>query len=144
MKKQMGWLIFVFAICIGFLAPTCSVPQIDKSTAKALAQDWHGKKIAGKDLLPETNITLRIKGWRVSGTGGCNGYSGEVKRLGLKVVRFGEITSSTKACSSPSGVLQQEKQFLDTLRTVTGYQLSNTSLYLKKDGQIVLTFSSLK
>ena len=82
--------------------------------------------------LPGSAITLEISGNTVSGSAGCNSYNGSVSHNNgdngsFTVSRF---AVTQKACSTPDGVMDQEQQYLATLKTASTYTTEGDSLYL--------------
>src|SRR5207344_387686 len=81
--------------------------------------------------LPGTAVTLEISGESVSGSAGCNTYSGSVKHDNGDNGAFtvGQLAVTTKACS-PTEIMDQEQQYLTTLQTAKTYQIDGDSLFL--------------
>jgi heat shock protein HslJ len=78
--------------------------------------------------LPGTAITLEISGDAVSGSAGCNTYSGSVQHNN-GAFTVGQLAMTNKACS-PEEVMTQEQQYLTTLQTAKTYQIDGDSLFL--------------
>jgi heat shock protein HslJ len=82
--------------------------------------------------LPGSAITLEISGNTVNGSAGCNSYNGSVSHNngdnGSFTVSGFAVTQ--KACSTPAGVMNQEQQYLATLKTASAYTTEADSLYL--------------
>jgi heat shock protein HslJ len=82
--------------------------------------------------LPGSALTLEISGDKVSGSAGCNSYNGSVSHNngdnGSFTVSGFAVTQ--KACSTPDGVMDQEQQYLATLKTASTYTTEGDSLYL--------------
>jgi len=69
-------------------------------------------------LLAGTQLTMAFAAdGRVSGSAGCNNYSGTYTVSGSSL-RFGPAATTRKMCAQPEGVMEQEQQFLKALETV--------------------------
>ena len=69
-------------------------------------------------VLTGTQLTMAFAAdGRVSGSAGCNNYSGTYTASGTSL-RFGPAATTRKMCAQPEGVMEQERQFLQALETV--------------------------
>src|SRR5262245_22637373 len=82
--------------------------------------------------LPGSAITLEISGDKVSGSAGCNSYSSSVSHNNGDNGSFtvSQFSGTQKTCSTPTGVMEQEQQYLATLKTASAYMTEGDSLYL--------------
>lgn len=67
---------------------------------------------------------------RVSGSAGCNTFTGPFKQDGA-AVQIGPLATTLKACAQPDGVMDQEVQFLAALQSATTIQLDGDRLMLR-------------
>jgi heat shock protein HslJ len=67
----------------------------------------------------EPRITLRVDEYRVSGSGGCNRYSGEVRSGAPGQLTVGPLAGTRMACGEDIDRL--ENRFLTAFQSVTGY-----------------------
>jgi heat shock protein HslJ len=79
--------------------------------------------------LPGSALTLEISGDKLSGSAGCNSYSGTVSHSN-GAFTVSQLAVTQKACSTPAGVMDQEQQYLATLQTAKTYEMDGDSLYL--------------
>jgi heat shock protein HslJ len=79
--------------------------------------------------LPGTALTLEISGDKVSGSAGCNTYSGSVKHDN-GAFTVDQLAVTAKACSAPEGIMEQEQQYLATLKTASSYTIDGDNLFL--------------
>jgi heat shock protein HslJ len=84
--------------------------------------------------LPDAPVTLSFAGDQLSGSGGCNTYSGGFT-LGEDnpfVMTIGPVVSTQMACPEP--VLNQETAYLTALQSVTqwGYVVGDLAIYYDK------------
>ena len=69
----------------------------------------------------------------VSGFAGCNDNNATYTGTPPKI-SFGPVASMRKACSSPSGVMEQESAYLAALATVASYEMQGTTLEFRTAG----------
>jgi heat shock protein HslJ len=104
-------------------------------------------------LWPGTEITLSFgEDGTISGSGGCNGYTGtfDVRgpydpfEDGIRDENDGqaiaiEVTSVTeKACTSPGGIMDQESEYLNALETSARWLIARGNLLLRTGGGFFL------
>ena len=81
---------------------------------------WLAEDIQGGGVLDRLRTTLSFLGdGRVSGTGGCNRYSGPVEVKGSSI-HFGSLAATMMACSP--AVMQQEERFFTALAAATQWK----------------------
>lgn len=72
----------------------------------------------------------------LSGSGGCNTYSGTYKVDGQSLT-ISPLQSTMMACATPEGVMEQEAAFLTALQSTRSYKLEGTQLdLLDEKGQL--------
>ncbi|MEC4117044.1 META domain-containing protein [Myroides phaeus] len=115
--------------------------SIDQS--KELAGDWTlvSMKSEGKELkdlfpnkIPKLNFEIATK--RVNGNDGCNNIMGEYIVKAGNIISLGDKMASTMMFCS--GVADRE--YMQTLQSVTSYEIVDGKLILKSGEDIVLTF----
>lgn len=78
----------------------------------------------------------------ISGTGGCNTYSGPFTTSGADQVTIGALTSTEMACPEPA--MEIEQQYFAALGNVATYQIEGTTLTLRDaDGATQAAFTLL-
>ncbi|WP_140985222.1 META domain-containing protein [Asticcacaulis tiandongensis] len=129
----------LFAIsCAGFLAlGACatdgSASSTEPPTANIKGTYWKLVELNGqpvKALEREPHLILKAEGNRVSGFGGCNGFSGgyELNEETLRV-RFVGVASTLMACAEG---MEVEQGLHEALRTADNYSLNGNNLSLNK------------
>ena len=128
-------------------------PTLDTDLAGTL---WTLHRLRGQRLIEGSHIGLRfgregIAGFErenfVSGFGGCNRYIGDFEAAdqGLLAVRNLEVRWGWKAeryCGSPQGVTEQEKVYIEALRSSTSYRLSDDHLEMHDaSGETILLYA---
>jgi heat shock protein HslJ len=101
-------------------------------------QDYAGETGMTTVLLGETPAIEFGKDDKVSGTGGCNDYTGTYSVDG-EALTFGPLAGTMKACSEPEGVMEQETAFMGLLQSAAGYKLDGGQLHILNDkGHLVI------
>jgi heat shock protein HslJ len=81
----------------------------------------YGPEGAEQSLIEGTQITATFAGGTVSGSAGCNTYTGTVTPVD-DYFTIGGIATTQMACTEPEGVMEQEQAFLTALAATAGYQ----------------------
>ena len=71
---------------------------------------------------------------RLSGSGGCNTFSGPYAVGGERSLRIGPLAATMMACASPAGANEQERGYLAALESVRSFEQQGDRLTLL-DGQ---------
>jgi len=89
-----------------------------------------------------TTITARFEDGQISGTAGCNQYSGSYTAADTMVLN--EMSWTEMFCMEPEGVMPQETQYLEILRDVTTYTIEENQLTLStEDGRALMYHAKL-
>lgn len=80
-------------------------------------------------VLPDTQINVEFKDANISGTSGCNRYSGSFQQNGQKLT-FDPLVSTEMYCGEPAGVMEQETAYLNALSKVARYTIDGNRLTL--------------
>jgi heat shock protein HslJ len=127
-------------------APTSTPPEGGPGESPPLTElegtHWSLVRLNGRELAPDTFISLEIAGGGISGNAGCNGYGGSFSSAEPGKLQLSEISSTAMACE-PEIRMQQEGEFLQALQHATGYRLVEGQLeLLDASGEVLLVFSS--
>jgi polar amino acid transport system substrate-binding protein len=91
-------------------------------------------------VLEGTQLTTAFSQEQVSGSGGCNTYSGPYSVEG-NALSIGPLTTSQMQCSDPEGIMEQEHAFLADLQSAAAYTLEAGQLYiLDASRQVMVEF----
>ena len=83
-------------------------------------------------VIADTNLTANFGTDGVlSGSGGCNNYSGGYTVDGEGNIQIGPLMSTMMACDGPEGIMEQEMQYLAALQTAATYSMEGDSLQLR-------------
>jgi heat shock protein HslJ len=109
------------AMAPAFAATTAAPPPALDGTAWTLAA------LPGRSLLADRPATLRFEGGRVSGTDGCNAYSGRYTQA-ADGFRLGNVAQTQMACPSEPG--KQAQAFMAALAAARQARLEGGRLQL--------------
>jgi len=87
-------------------------------------------------VLLDTAIHVEFKDGNVSGSSGCNTYSGAFQQDGQKL-SFGTLASTLMACAD-EGVMKQETAYLNALAKVTHYSIEGNKLTLYDANNLII------
>ncbi len=108
------------------------------SSASLAETSWQLESIDGTAV--SGTITLQFTDeTTVSGSGGCNQYSGSYTVDG-DAITFGELVSTERACME-SGLMEQESAFYAALSTATRYELIDEQLIITYGDHQQLVFN---
>ena len=93
------------------------------------------------DVIPGTEVIVEFSRDGVSGSGGCNMYSGtssvDDSTLGVRVT-----TGTGVWCDDPDGLMEQERRYLDILSRVSFYRVFGDQMSLHTSNDEALLFRS--
>jgi heat shock protein HslJ len=110
----------------------------ENSIEKKLQQTWilenlNGKIITEKDFSSFPKIQMTSSNF--SGSTGCNAIKGNLQSNGAGKLQFPNLSSETKKCDA-----KKEGEFLQLLRTTSGYSIENNKLYLSNQFGLTMSF----
>jgi heat shock protein HslJ len=109
--------------------------------------DWHAVNYNNGrgglvSLVTGTEITARFEGGRLSGSAGCNTYTGSFTLAG-EAIRIAPPASTRLFCAAPAGVMEQEAAYLAALPTAQRYRIEGDRLTLQRnDGATVAIYTA--
>jgi heat shock protein HslJ len=94
-------------------------------------------------LLPGSQVTAEFNAdGQVSGTSGCNTYSGGYEVDG-DMITFSPLASTMMACIEPAGLMEQEAAYLQNLGKAASFRVTDGKLeMLDAAGQVILVYSA--
>jgi heat shock protein HslJ len=105
--------------------------------------EWQLLTVGGAPAIAGYEATMMLTQGRVTGTTGCNRYTGSYTLPARDALEFGPIASTMMACSDPQ--MEQERAFLKALEGTRYYARSEGSLTLKgANGEELATFEPRK
>jgi heat shock protein HslJ len=114
----------------------CSLVGDDTANGGLVDTSWTVLSVAGQATLPDARPTMTFaQDATVSGTGGCNQYTGSFRTDGDRIT-VGPVSSTLMGCEGQRG--QQETAFLAGLQGATTWrQGADGNLVLEGAGEIV-------
>ena len=88
-----------------------------------------------------TQVTARFADGNVRGTAGCNDYGAPYERHN-QVLTLGDLVATEKGCPEPAGLMEQERRYLGTLRTVTGQRIYGRMLWMTASNGQTLVYGA--
>ncbi|HPG89719.1 MAG TPA: META domain-containing protein [Hyphomicrobium sp.] len=120
----------IFAITLLVIASAPTAHAADDLNGTWRAESALGGAVSGPEL--------QITGVQVSGTGGCNRYSGTAV-ISKGAIKFGPLRATRMFCA---GKMDTETVFLSALDAARAYRLSGNQLVLTDEtGSPVATFT---
>jgi heat shock protein HslJ len=77
----------------------------------------------------------------VSGNAGCNSFNGTYSVSGNNIW-VSDISTGMSLCDSPTGIMQQETDFVSALRSSTSFQLDGNRLTLRRGDGTTTVFAN--
>jgi heat shock protein HslJ len=126
--------IAALAAACGSTPATHSLPSLDGTA-------WVLEDLTGRTLIEGPRPTLQFTADRLSGTDGCNRFSGRYTVAGRTFKVVPPLASTQKACLA--AVEEQARAYLDALTVAGSYQLAEGKLRLiAASGAPLATFSA--
>jgi heat shock protein HslJ len=132
--RPRGRVVLISLLSLTLLAPLLA--GCGGSSTAAGLDDSHWNLNAFKAIdggaaapTPGSAVTLEISGGQLSGSAGCNTYSGSVSHSG-GAFTVGQLAVTAKSCATPAGVMEQEQEYLTELKTANTYEIEGESLFL--------------
>ncbi len=93
--------------------------------------NYNNGKQAVVSLIADTSITLNFgDNGRVSGSAGCNNYTGAYDTSG-DILHVGALATTFKLCHKPDGIMAQEQQYLAALQSAQTYEIAGDTLTIR-------------
>jgi len=126
--------------------------SVDSTTPAAADLDgklWGLLSYAGPedqmiDVLAGSTVTAQFADGRVSGTSGCNTYTGAAVVNGSKL-QIGPLASTMMFCNEPEGLMDQESAFLAGMQNAALFKTADGKLEIYDvNGQLILSFEEMQ
>jgi heat shock protein HslJ len=132
------WIVLAMAV-VGLGVVGSASPQSSRSS-ELTANIWVLAGLDGKAPLAGTSVTAEFASGGVSGSGGCNRYSGKARTLG-RTIRISSLVTTEMACQPK--IMTQESAYLKALTSARRYSIDGGSLTLKAlGGRVLATFKA--
>lgn len=126
---------FMHAIVVGALTLAMSGPVLAEDDEDGpLAASWIVTELGGK---PVEGLTLNYTTDKVSGTGGCNRFSGPIS-IEDDAIQIGPLAATKMMCEGKSDI---ETQYFTALEAARSFVVEGDMLTLKADdGHVLVKF----
>lgn len=88
-----------------------------------------------------TTLTVRFDNSSISGNAGCNSFNGSYSVSGTNI-SISNFSTSMSLCDTPTGIMEQEADFLRALQSSTSFQFDADRLTLRRGDGTVTVFMS--
>jgi heat shock protein HslJ len=100
----------------------------------------NGRGAVSSVVIDTTITAIFDEAGSVAGSGGCNDYNGPYTS-DASTIKIGPLATTRKLCNSPTGVDEQETQFLAAMQVATKYTIAGSKLELRDDaGALQVSF----
>ncbi|MCU1456462.1 MAG: protein of unknown function Meta and HslJ [Actinomycetia bacterium] len=111
---------------------------------KAIAGTWkvvnYSPAAAIQTVIAGSALDATFASGKVSGSTGCNQFSGAYTLPGASAIKIGTLTQTAKGCAAP--LQTQEQQYLAALGLAVTYRVTPTTLtLLRPDGTVAVSFT---
>ena len=144
MYTRMTILSIIF---IGVLViSACAPPMLDSPASGGAADltntNWMLTSLNGSEPVPTTTITINFdNGSQVSGSDGCNNYSGSYEVDGNNI-KFGPLAGTMMACPEP--IMEQATAYQNALAETATFTVTDDELtFSNASGNPVATFTKV-
>ena len=83
--------------------------------------EWRAIDVNGFPVVAGSAPTIRMADGRISGTTGCNTYTGAYETASRERIRISGVATTRKACEAP--LMDQERRFTAILNSAQSYSL---------------------
>jgi heat shock protein HslJ len=96
-------------------------PTVDSAQGIEFQLASFGPEDAQETVLPGTTITASFTDTEVTGSAGCNDYTGTLTPVS-DYFTVGPIATTSQSCSEPAGIMEQEQAYLQALGATDGFR----------------------
>jgi heat shock protein HslJ len=144
-KMRLKMLNSLIPACLGLVLTLGMASSVVCAQRSLAGTQWRLDSFGGvgdkKPVVDGTSITIQFgSDSRASGSSGCNSYSGTYNTEGERL-SFGQMISTMRACVEPKAN-QQEQKYMAALRAITRFTITESSLSLSDDTEVLLNFIS--
>lgn len=106
---------------------------------------WQAVELGSRPSLSDVRSTVSFQDGEVSGSGGCNSYTGSYEASsggaygGAPTLSITNVGGTEMACEDP--VMEQEQAFYDALLATTSYRIAADGLELLDGDEVVARFT---
>ena len=122
-----NWLVFI--ICVGMMILAACASSGAQQGGELTGKVWAVTDLMGKPLVADTGISAQFTtDGKVSGSAGCNRYSGMYTVSGSNITFSSPMASTMMMCDQ--AIMDQESAYLNTLGEAKTYAVNGDQLTL--------------
>ena len=140
LRAKLIMPVFTLCACLAVTATSCGGGGTVEG-AKWMLQSY---AVDGElqSMIPASEVDATFADGTVSGTGGCNQYSGSYELDG-EALSIGPLVSTMMACDQ--AIMDQEVAFMSALGAAASYEVSGDTLTVKDEaGTISVVFDRVE
>lgn len=111
-------MIEALALSVCLLHAADQQPRANPADAPPYDGDWIVEVIDNIKIMPDSRVTMTIRGGAITGSASCNTYRGSFTVTG-DAIRVGQLLRTMKSCDPPR--MSEEADFFLVLSDVSGY-----------------------
>ncbi len=134
MKNNLKVICFSLGLCAGLFVLSACAPSQSGGEGDLTATVWNLSQLMDQELVPGSSITAQFTSdGKVSGSAGCNRYSGTYTVSGNSLQLSSPMASTMMACEQ--ALMDQESAYLKALGEVKTFSISGDQLTLTDANQ---------
>lgn len=126
-------LVLILAVALS----ACSSPG---TTADLNGTEWLLTSLNGSPPIDGVELTLSFDDGAITGSAGCNTYFGKYMQEGDGGLVIRDLANTEIGCLEPAGILEQEAEYLNALRSATGFRVDDGKLEVSAAEGALLIF----
>ena len=130
MRKHLILIAPIFAFFL-VLSGGCSSTRSQQTTLKTstmLQGQYTVEDVNKRGIIDYSQLTLRVNGNQVSGSTGCNHFTGSIESQG-DALHISQLAVTRKLC--PEALMHQEQQYISSLETVNTLSINTPYILLQ-------------
>lgn len=133
------------SICVLSLVVVCCIGQ---ESPELEGTRWNLDSHVDKEgtlvnILPNTEITIQFQDGTVTGSAGCNSYTGAYGING-NTIMIDPLAVTEMYCAEPEGIMEQEYDYLTALGSVTSFKVKGSTMEMANaEEKVVLVFTAV-
>ena len=150
MTKQKQTILILIVLVLTSLVGACSAngkPSQPGALPGLVGTKWTLTSLDGSTLIEDTEITLYFEETHLGGAMTCNGYSGgrdsgKYTATNDGTLKIPQLAVTVQLCSSPKGIMEQEKAYIEALHNAATYRVIEERLEIADaSGKVMLVYT---
>lgn len=135
-------MLLVFSACGPIsIVPNTGTKTTPEETLSLSGTEWVLALINNREIVQGAEVTLSFDDSTASGISGCNSYGGGYTTDPGGTIAFDEMVQTLMLCTEPTGVMELEEDYIDTLRLAQSYRVVNDRLEIQDQaGNTILEY----